>query len=209
MLPLTDHCTSTSPVGNGTTKTGVRDCGLRSRQDAVPNASLRPALPWAVDASHGYVRHKRPFDQKISLSSNINELDGGEAERRRGEPEIWLDATPIRALGPLHTQLSCKPRSNEIGEALLLSSEIGRSANCNRTTKTGVRDFATRFRPEAAPKASLRPASGWPIGASHGHVGHKWPYSQKRSLPSNIDELTGGGNGAGSKLSPVLLSDSR
>lgn len=75
-------CSAISPAGNRTTKIGIRDCRLRSRQQPAPKTSLRPASRWAIDASHGYVGHSRPCDQKIFLSSNINELDGGEIEIR-------------------------------------------------------------------------------------------------------------------------------
>ena len=63
------------------------------------------------------------------------------------------------------------------------------------TTKTGVRDFGLGWRREAAPKASLRPASQLATGVSPGHVGDNSRYSQKLNLMSNINELYSGEGG--------------
>ena len=72
-----DRLHSDRPLGNGTTKIDVGDSDLRSRQEAAPNASLRPTLPWPLDATLGYVGHKRPRDHEVFLLSNINKLSGG------------------------------------------------------------------------------------------------------------------------------------
>jgi hypothetical protein len=66
------------PLGNGTTRTGVRDFTRRSPLEAAPTPSLRPVSPCAIAASYGHVGHKWPFNPNVALCCNINELGGGE-----------------------------------------------------------------------------------------------------------------------------------
>ena len=94
-----------------------------------------------------------------------------------------------------HTLIHHANRARTKSARFPIAAVIGNRlpASCNRTTKNGARDFATRSRREATPKVSLRPDPGCSTDASHGHSGHKWPFAQNRSLYSNINELNGGG----------------
>jgi hypothetical protein len=148
------ECTVALPIGNRTTKTGIRDFGLRSAREAAPRASLQTLKRCALCASRGYVRDYSSCYRNINLSNNINELSGGDGGIRT------LD-TPLQAYNGLANR-----RLQPLGH---VSSE---AAFCL--------DFAPRARAAAAGRAGLHahllPGCARILGAATGPARlEPWP----------------------------------